>query len=74
MGRGNLRSLLRAPGLCLGLPADIRVCHGKFGKASSYMDQMYKEQTDRQIFFFIYVTDKTEIWSNLKFVRTEVEF
>jgi hypothetical protein len=32
----------------LDLPLDLEECHGKFGDASYYRDQMHKEQTDRQ--------------------------
>ena len=39
----------------LDLPPDLRICHGKFGDASSYRDQMHKEQTDRQTDILLYI-------------------
>jgi hypothetical protein len=38
----------------LGVPLDERVCPAKLGCTGSYRTQMYKEQTIKQTFFFIY--------------------
>ncbi len=46
--------LSRVRGSRLDLPPDLRIYHAKFGCTGSYRDQMHKEQTDRQTFFFIY--------------------
>ncbi len=36
-------------------PLDERACHAKFSCTGSYRDQIHKEQTNKQTFFFIYI-------------------